>query len=538
MKKARFAFLAATLLVVALVLSSCGGVKAAKPESVFSTTYESAAKIPTRVSEIAEPGASVSTTSGKFVRFFMRESTAEDGSLIPAKETVYNIESDKTVYTFTQSEGVTLYAMSFYQTDVYETGIFTVIIRKSGDGEAAPTYTTTLYDENGNQIASVDRIDNVHTTDVDLFVFNDKCYRVAADRSIETLSSWNELFGQDVIDSLAVMTENYYYASSDANGEVMTVYDRSLAFAASYRFPNYAKDTAMGILADGKLIFQYSTRLPDQEEKYDYADGNGLKYRLTTEILDVKSNRTAKIEVPYLFDSLTARAVVSDIDVLEMFGEKVKIVASVYEIREKKVDKTSGATDYVILDENANVKASLTAMFPGMMQLPYPVGNGLFCYQTHAGIRYLVGRDGKVIGDVTGVLDGNERYIVGQRKLYGYDLAEVFDFVSQDLTYDSTTAKGVFLEKKDGSLHYYEGTLKEIIPAAESDNMSITVQKEEYFVLRHRVSLTEETYTLYPASGEALLTSKEALNTLTEYHGVSILSSYKDGKTVYYRLAP
>ena len=143
-----------------------------------------------------------------------------------------------------------------------------------------------------------------------------------------------------------------------------------------------------------------------------------------------------------------------------------------------------------------------------------------------------------MIGDVTGVLDGNERYIVGQRKLYGYDLAEVFDFVSQDLTYDSTTAKGVFLEKKDGSLHYYEGTLKEIIPAAESDNMSITVQKEEYFVLRHRVSLTEETYTLYPASGEALLTSKEALNNLAEYNGVFILSSYKDGKTVYYRLAP
>ncbi len=545
-KKAKLTFLAATLLVVAMLLSSCGGgLQAAKPEEIFTGNYEPEAKIPTRVSDIGAQGAEVRDTNGKFVHLYVASSRGANNTDIPAKDMIYNMESDKMIYTFTWDDEKTyLQHIDFYQVEMYEAGLFTTTVRNFAEDGGNDTFVTTLYDENGTKIASVDRIEDVHTTAVDLFLFGGTCYRMAADKSYAPVSEWQELAGESVLDSIREMTDTYYYAYRTVNDKTqVTVYDKTLAYAASYRFPSYATVNAVGILADGKLLFQYTTALSDHAEKYDLLDENGAKHGLVTEILDVKANRTSQIKTDYIFDSMWSRAVAGEKEWFEAFTEKVNVVASVYEIKDQRVDSARRSVKYVILDENANAKASLTDMFPDMVQMVEPVAKDLYYYETHAGTAVLVKKDGTVLGDISGIRGGNNKYIFGESKLYNFDLTVAFDFSAQGLTYLSdggvrNTATGVFFKKADGSIYYYTGSLKEVISKPQLDSKSIETITDEYYIVRYSENSSETSYTLYPADGQALITMNASIISVSDYNGVYLFRSVKNGETVYYRVAP
>lgn len=544
-KKAKLSFLAATLLVVAMLLSSCGGLQAAKPEEIFTGNYESEAKIPTRVSDIGAQGADVRNTNGKFVHFYVASSRGANNTDIPAKDMIYNMESDKMIYTFTWDDEKTyLQHIDFYQVEMYEAGLFTTTVRTFAEDGGNDTFVTTLYDENGTKIASVDRTEDVHTTAVDLFLFGGTCYRMAADKSYTVVSEWQELSGESMLDSIREMTDNYYYAYRTIDDKTqVTVYDKALAYAASYRFPSYATVKAVGILADGKMLFQYTAALSDHAEKYDLLDDNGTKYSLVTEILDVKANRTSQIKTGYIYDSMWSRDVAGEKEWFEAFTEKVNIVATVYEIKDQRVNSARRSVKYVILDENANVKSSLTDMFPDMMHMVEPVAKDLYYYETHAGTAVLVRKDGTVLGDISGIRGGNNKYIFGESKLYNFDLTVAFDFGAQGLTYLSdggvrNTATGVFFKKADGSIYYYAGNLKEIVSKPQLDSKSIVTVEDEYYIIRYSENSSETSYTLYPADGQALITTNAAITSVSYYNGVRLVRSVKSGETVYYRVTP
>lgn len=540
MKKTKLLILIAALLAVATLLCSCGGLSVAKPKKVLSGKYD-AAKLLTSTTEVNLEKADIEEKSGKFVS--LRAGGTND------KYLVYNLESNAVVYSFTETDTTELWDVDFFETDLFEAGLFTVTVRTSTEDGDDAKYATTLYDETGKQIAVADTADADVSTALDLFIFNGKCYRVAADKTCTELSGWNELMGEDILNSLDEKTENYYYAYSGNNTydmKAVTVYDNSLNYVSSYRFPDYAQGAFAGTLKDGKLMIQYSEKLPDTAEKYDYLDSDAQKYKLVTRILDAKKNKTSELKTEYIFRFSASRDVV-DIagdyaDAFEGFSDKVKVVALVYDIRDGRLDIDYTNAKVVVLDTNGKVRYSLTEMFPGMVSMFEAIGENLYTYETFAGETYLANKEGKVLGNISGSRGMNEKYIFGETKLYNTDMTVAFDFGAQKLSYKTGnggilhTDQGVFFEKEDGSVYFYCGELKEVISKLQLAWKTLTV-KDEYFIVRHAEGALDVTYTYFSANGTSLLVTDYEVKQVASYDGIFLFKGLKNGENIYYRMA-
>ena len=540
MKKTKLLILISAVLVLAIVLCSCGGLKAANPKKVLTGKYEGE-KLLTAAAEVNLEKADIRSKNGKFV--WLELSNTAD------KNIIYNMESNATVFTYTDTDTSELDDISFYETDLFDFGFFAVTICSRASEGADDTYTTTLYDEIGKQIATANsEYEEVYTT-LDLFTFNGKCYRVAEDKTYTELTGWNELAGNNVLKTLDTKTENYYYSCSNAfivgdysSGRYVAVYDKDLNYISRYSFPEYALGGFVGILKDGKVLIQYSEMLPDTAEKYDYLDNHAQKYQLVTCVFDAKKGNTTNLKCDYYFHQMVAR---SDAEYAEDFGaffDKVKAVAVVAEIRDGRLSTTLDDRIVVALSESGKVQYSLSDMFPGMSSMFMPVGENLYVYDTIPGITYIADKEGKVLGDISGNRGMNEKYIFGETKLYNLDMTVALDFAAQDLDYKTDggnvvcTNQGVFFEKANGSVYFFNGELKEVISELQEIWKTLTV-KEDYFIVRHAQGATDVTYTYFSANGTALLTTDYEVTVVAEYDGVYLLKGLKNGENIYYRLA-
>lgn len=537
MKKTKILILISAVLVVATLLCSCGGLSAANPKKVLTGKYDGA-KLLTNATEVNLEKADFYTRSGKFVILGV-DDTHEKGI-------IYNLESNNTVFSYTDTDTTELYDTDFFETDLYDLGLFTVVIRTIAEDSADDKYVTTLYDETGKQIATADSGDAEVSTALDLFTFNGKCYRVAADKTYTELTAWNELIGEDVLDSLDEKTENYYYnhvyPGNNPSAETsITVYDNNLNYISSYRFPAYATGMFAGVLKDGKLLIQYSEKLPYTTEKYSYLDDEANKYNLVTLIFDAKKGKTSEIKSEYVFQYIVSKSI-ADNETFEEVFDKVKVLALGYEILDGRLDTGHSAAQVLVLNENGKVQSSLTKMFPGMVGMAEPIAENLYSYETGTGEIYVANKDGKVLGNISGSRGMNEKYIFGETKLYNLDMTVAYDFGAQKLSYKMENGKilhtdqGVFFEKEDGSVYFYSGELKEVISKLQLVWKTLTVE-DEYFIVRHAEGALDVTYTCFSANGTSLLTTDYEVSPIASYEGVFLFKGLKNGDNVYYRLA-
>lgn len=537
MKKTKLLILISALLVVATVLCSCGGLKTAKPDKILSGNYENTDKLLTAAAEIDLEKMDIVRTSGKFVE--LRDYNS------PTKWAVYNLEKNAKVYTYTETETTKVVGVEFYETDLYGVGMFTVTIRTTEEN-TNNKYTTTLYDEAGNPVTSADEANvEVHTS-LDLLTFNGKCYRVASDKGYTELSNWNDLAGSQVLESLREATKTYYYAyqsNGSSGGTSVTVYDKRLNYVSSYLFPSYADVTCVGVLKDGKMLIQYSQKLPDTAEKYDYLDADAAKYQLVTEIFDAKSGKTSALKTEYVFLYTSCRDLLDDEEnTFAGFSDKVKAMAVVMEIKDGRVSEDYYNAKIVVMSESGKVQSSMTDMFPGMINMLEPIGENLYVYRTLNGATYLANKEGKLLGDISGNRGINNKYILGERKLYNLDMTVAFDFSAQNLHYKTDgsdvvyTNEGVFFEKEDGSVYFYSGELKEVISQLQLVWKTLTVE-DEYFIVRHAEGALNVTYTCFAADGKSLLTTDYEVQRVASFEGTFLFRGVENGDYIYYRLA-
>lgn len=535
MKKTKLLILISAVLVLATLLCSCGGLKEAKPNKVLTGKYEDETKLLNSANEVDFGKAEMVNNSGKFV--YLIDNSGENTKWI-----VYNLESGTTVYTYTATETTLQTAADFYMTEEPEVGLFAVTIRTKKDLDSTPTYVTELYDEKGTKIATANGAGAEISAQLNLFLFDGKCYRVAADKTIAEITTWNDLTGEKLLENLIDMSENYYYArisASSSTGDSIVMYHPDLTYATAYTFPSYAEDTTCGVLADGRLFLQYSVKQPDDAQKYDYLTANAEKYNLVTEVFDVKKEKATSLKMDYKVAMLLSRDLISYENSFDAFSDKINVVAAAYEIKDGRVDESSTAVKFISLTQKGKLQYSLSDMFPGMVAMLMPVAENLYVYNTVDGAKYLANKDGKVLGNISGSLKMNNKYIMGENKLYNLDLTVALDFKAQNLEYRKEdgeilyTNDGVFFEKNDGSTYIYNGELTEVITSADTAILNV---QDSYFTIR-KIPASGSVYQYYASNGNLLLQTSNNLSKIASYDGVYLFAGTKDGATIYYRFA-
>lgn len=525
MKKRKILILVSALLVLTMALCACGNLKAAKPSKVLSGYYEDENKLLTSATQVDFAKAVIKTMGGKFV--VLCDSTGDHNVW-----TVYNLESGSSVYTYTEAEKTSC-GIRLYETALYHLGLFTVTVTTHGEGDVKDTYTTTLYNEAGAQIASSNKATEPVYIHLDLFGFNDKYYRVAKDKTYADAFEVNDLAGSSFVSKPTEMTENYYYELSEENEIV--AYDKSLNPVAYYALPSYALNATIGILKDGYVLVQYEVKQPEDATEYDYYDGaSGEKYNLVTEVYDVKKDKADAIDLEYRVTELYAR----DADVHEifnMFTDKVTVVACVYEITDKRINRNDDAEKYVVMNEKGKVQSSLTDAFADMSGMPMAIAENRYMYRTQSGCVYLVDTDGTVLGNVSNVVTMNDKYLMTEKKLYNYDLSVAYDYDAEDMTLYRYTDEAVFFEK-EGEIYLYNGTLTKLIAKEDIDTKTLQIE-DSYYVVENHSDALHVTYTYYSASGVHLMQTEIVLAQVAQYDGVLLFGGTEELKPVYYRFA-
>lgn len=535
MKKTKLLALISAVLVLATALCSCGGLKTTKPDKVLTGTYDNETKLLNSAALVDFGKAEILNTSGKFV--YLKDDSGDN-----AKWIIYNLESGTTVYTYTATETTRLFLAEFYTTKEPEIGLFTVTIRTQKDLNSKANYVTELYDEKGTKIASVNKEEATLVFGMDLFLFDGKCYRVASDKTWSEAFAWNDLTDPELLEDLLAMSENYYYVralSTTSTRESVAIYNKDLTYVTAYRFPSYAEEYNYEVLADGKLLIQYSVKQPDDAQKYDYLTDDAEKYNLVTEIFDVKKDKTTSLKMNYKIMMLFSRDLNTYAKEFDAFTDKIHAIAVAYEIKDGRIDENDTAVQFISLTKKGKLQYSFNAMFPEMVMMLEPVGENLYSYRTLRGAQYLVNKEGKVLGDISGMLGMNNKYIMGETKLYNLDLTVAFDFKAQNLEYRKKdggilyTNEGVFFEKEDGTTYIYNGELTSVI--ASSDVAILNVENN-YFSIR-KVPASGSVYQYFAANGTSILITDYNVSEVASYQGTYLFSGMRDGALVYYRFA-
>lgn len=526
MKKRKVLVLISALLVLVTMFCACarGELKPAKPGKILSGKYEDETRLLASAASVDLKEGTIANREGKLVLLV-------DGTGTYPVYMVYNLESGSTVFTYTETETTSVTDISLDRTEYFDLALFTVTVKTAGEEE--DTYVTTLYSETGAQIASATEETEVYAY-VDLFVFDDVCYRVASDKSYDKALELNDL-AEYAFDDISMMSEKYYYAWNDSEN-ILCVYDKELKPAATYRLPSYAENEVLGVLKDGVVFFQYRVAQPEDATEYDLFDETAnKKYNLVTELYNVKKQETSSLKTDYLFQVVISRAIDTEGDYLLMFDDSVEVVAGVWEIKDCRVDKSYTALKTVVMDTKGNVKSSISDMFDGMTWAPEPVAENSYVYETLDGRKFLINQKGDVIGEITGVNRVNHKYFITDKKLYNYDLTVAYDYDAEEMTYYGQTDEAVFFEK-EGEIYLYNGSLTKLITKDERATKTLALN-DEYYVLENSSDPLNTTYAYYSASGTLLLNSEVELNRVAEYEGIFLFAGIKDLKPVYYRFA-
>lgn len=556
LKKSKLIVLAAALLCLCMVFGACGSVKATKPSKVLTDTYhdDSARILSSATSVDLKQLASISS-SYQFA--YDKDTTGDYPVLI-----VYNMESNTTVYTSTDTDTTTSVVQSTYRTDYYDLGLFVIRTDTVTDGVTRCEYT--LYDEAGTKIASTDGKSGGYTSvwlSMDLFLFNDVVYRVAADKTYAEacrLSDLNMETMLDVMYGLYEMTENYYYIIG--SGEFY-VYDKSLNLVAHERLPEYAASSQIFILDDGVLLMQYTIAQPDDAEDYDLYSA-GQKLELVTELYTVKNQKTKTVKSDYYFTSVSANATDMEKDTFgNALSDDVVALAMAYEIKDKRQDVDYAditsmftSTKYLLLDAKGNVKSSLSDAFEDMVCIE-SIAPGYYAYlQSDLRTAILIDKDGNVIGNISdlGVFDEmlddifgthesdgipyNQKYLISDRKLYNFDLTVAYDFAAADMVIEQIADEAVYFSNDDGDIFIYNGTLTKL-KDADDDNVDVAL-RYSYYIVKTYAEDGSWTAAYYSENGTLLLTTDVELQNVASHQGIRMFrGTNSEGKKVWYRFA-
>lgn len=495
MRKSRIVLIIACLLATVMLLSSCGGaastIKFTKiiDGSLYTDTnpaYDAALK----VDDLQD--AEKQSERGDLLLF--RDLVETSGSS-REKWMVYNLASNKVVYTATESD---VYNVTVsLEGDYYI--IRTTTYAKSNDVVDYSNYEqkTILYNAEGAEIASADYYASYNEMG-SLLRFDGKIYSISDEGAIAFVA---DIPGYSALPDIFAETEDYYYGSID-DGTVV-VLDKELKIVSTYTLPSYIDVNAFAVLENNKVLLQGSIELDAYADKYDYLK-DGKKYDLYTVLINGKNAKVKEIDLEYVIHDC------EEYDAEDRkesgFNDKVKNVAYVYPIENQRINES--VEKMAIISDNG--KLQILKPIDGFdVSYVSLVATNRWAVQTEQDYMFLLDEKGDVIGEISNVNDANKSYIVADGKLYDFSLSMVLDYRKEGLTLVETLPDSIlFTNKKDELIVYANGTKTTLI-AEDAEREYVDSMSEAYrgyFVIVDETNTDAVKYEIYNAKGAKILT--------------------------------
>ena len=514
MKRSKCLVLLVSLVLVAMVLPSCGKtIKTASSfERVLNPDYEVTYEPWREGIELEDlKGFSLVEATDTFAVFsyYGKDKNWADNSI----HKVYSLLQNKVILTLSYTEP----RRAVVDIQRWSDGIIRVKTNEYGETEDKPL-DVVFYDLAGNELARRKNQDWTPTVMYlgDYVVLDNVAYEVDMETGVCTKV-------MDVPDYAMLRsskaTEIYNNRFYVGNARSLSIYDENLQWICDWQGPSYLSSYSFFVLNDGTVLIQYAYSLDENAKKYDYYTTDNdetLKFRLVTLLMNPKTGKTKELDFAYKIDRIQKNGEIEDRN-SSPYGDSFENIAYLYPITDKKIDHSDSSTEIVLLSNQAKIEKSLKLIEGQMPQLPQKVGEGLYRVDLITGGCVIVNIDGEVIrtvNDVDFAEHTNETFHWTQRAVYNLAYETVYDLKQNHAEVVGDIVDSLLLKvaEKDGS---YRILVLDQDGAKEIYSYDAALESEDTFTvfpyLGYRVKNEDKTYTYYNVKGETLLTTYETL---------------------------
>lgn len=545
--KKKLLVLVAMLLCVVTVLASCAS--SMKFEKVVGDgTYNDENPTLTAVAKLDLKGTpDLSESAGDLVLFVDYNAETELSTY-----TVYNLATNATVWTGTESKTesgensteVNYYVNLMEQWDTVLVVVSTVTITRTAD-DVDYAYDYKLLTSTGAEIVSVTDVQDKALAEPwfveDLICIDGKVYRIADDGTVAHAFDWSELRGEPDEDIGKV--GDFYLGEMDDMG--IAIYDASLNLITTYYVPSYAVgNTDAHVLSNGNILVQYSVAQDIMAEDYDYIE-DMTKYNLCSLLINAETGKVKELKLDYVIDEVWAYEA-DDED--WYFNEKIENVAWVNYIVDQRIDYRNAATKMVSLTNKGKVAGVIDNLIPNMGNDElWHVATNRWVAENMVGQLFLLNEKGEILGEVTGIDNGNANFFTLNGKIYDWDLNVKLNLVEQKADDYEIMAHSVLFENEDGEWKLYiNGEVKTLIDkaTAEAGKRELIILSDALYVIIDTATEGTVKYEIYNDAGTLLTTVDNAtldlgapiIYTADSNNAVLIVGTDAELKTVYYRV--
>ena len=524
------------LAVSALGLAACGGTDFSKTydnpyeNKDFAAAFEDEKVLTAQTNLNLDFETEYGASRNSNLCVFNKEDT--DTNLVTYK--VYSFETDSVIATFADTADTektvtydAVYAGSFFVKGEYHDVILTVKTTDPAEGDSTTEFT--LYNADGTLVGTSEAMP---VLEIDTIFLDNDYYRLNKAGKFEKAGSRakNAVALPDFNEYGLLLNGNYYYVNNVEN--IFYVYNDSFVLTNYYELPSYADLVFYGVLNDGNILIQYKYVVAENDTDYTYYDG-GDKFKVITQIYDVKKNEAKEIETVCIFDNLIARdSEPYGSDIKYSYGNSVENYVELYYITNQRIDDNYKV---VSLKNDGTVDKILNNLFIAQDEdNPEPLASGKFVVSIKDGSKYLVSEKGNIIADITGAYYNN-KYIVLDGKIYDHDFKEIETYDDKIWDVKGAMNNSIVFELKDNEDPDYgkkfklfaDGAFKDVtLGEGETLATTWTDDTSRYYVVK-KVADETTTYTYYNESGVAVLTSSVRLYYKgTARNGKLLLSGY------------
>ncbi len=408
-------------------------------------------------------------------------------------------------------------------------------------------YTYTIYDMSGGKITSATKANNNFSYNFGYnsegFVFEGKLYEVDEDGVITQNMNYGSPAGAT---SYSVSTETYNYKMASS---AFYVYDAAGTYLNSYEVPADADDASFHVLANGNVLIQLTTELPYDAEEYTYEAYNrygdveiqDAKYKLTTLVYNAATGATNEVTFNHLVVDVDNEFINKDF--AEKFTSgKFENIATLYTIENKHINLHE--IYYMSMKNDLTFVERLGCEIPNQVGIATLVDTNRFIARDKAGNAYLLNERGEVIGDVTACYSnittfGAKRCFYTGGKYYDMNLQLIYDSNVSNYTsvggsfYAHTYALEDYFGSKKIVTDYYAryGETFTKIDTSEATTISNVSGHEKYMSYTETITYgdgitpDERYYVIVNTKGDEIFRMKSN-SVVVEYSSYKTTTSY------------
>lgn len=533
----------AVMLVITMLLSSCGGsIAHAKSyfdifdkEMPFETgvTYNTSnVALPELnnyvVANYSEDGKTVELANEEFVVL----STMTETGVLSHK--VLSMRSQKVIATFAEANAVHEVRLVedapafFVKKTVIDPSIDVLL---GLDNVISVTYS--LYDAAGNCVVTSDNKEMPYAL-ADLVLYDYAAYTYDQDGIMAKKCDVPEYL---ILEECFYWNDKYIYVSDSHNG--YTVYDRDFNSVSYWCAPGYDMDGCdMYVLNNNNVLVQYKVILDNDATKFDYVvnddDYLNLKIDLKTFIVNVENGEAKELkDFAYIVGGVISKEMMLRENENESAEDYFKFenLATLIPIVNQHIDDSHAAIDLVILNDNGGIVKSVKFVDYQNADIPTRVDEDLFTVGLLTGQTAFVKENGEVVHKLDKSYIIVDKYIVGTQAIYDFNLEKVYDIRANKGTVISVVDNTVYINLKTDTgydvISFRNGEIKTIYSfnkAAPSGNLFQLIDNAHCYMLFNAAS-TE--YAYYNTEDELIVNSAKllALRHASERHSSYLMAT-------------